>query len=78
MDPQAVDPDIVFVKATTNSNIKKTALLGCLIAREFALIEDTNGWLDCTIIYQAQFYLKDINPNIEGFQRPTLGPLQKF
>ena len=72
------DPDVLFVKETVNTNVNKTGSLGNLTEREFALIEDTHGWLDCSIIHQAQIYLKQLNPNIEGFQRPTLGPIRAF
>ena len=37
-----------------------------------------NGWLDCSIIQSAQVLLQKINPLIEGFQRPTLGPVRNF
>ena len=72
------DPDVLFVKETVNTNVNKMGSLGNLTEREFALIEDTHGWLDCSIIHQAQIYLKQLNPNIEGFQRPTLGPIRAF
>ena len=45
---------------------------------EFDIIASPNGWLDCTIIQEAQILLKKINTNIEGFQRPTLGPAKQF
>ena len=79
------DLDVVFVKETVNANVNKTGSLGtltdgefALINGEFALIEDPQGWLDCCIIHQAQIYLKQLNPNIEGFQRPTLAPIKAF
>ena len=37
-----------------------------------------NGWLDCTIIQQAQLCLQRVNPYIEGFERTTLGPIKNF
>ena len=39
--------------------------------KEFSLI-------NCTIIHEAQVILKMIDPPIEGFQRPTLGPRNNF
>lgn len=72
------DPDVLFVRETVDTNVNKTGSLGTLTDREFALIEDLQGWLDCSIIQQAQIYLKQLNPNIEGFQRPTLGPIRAF
>ena len=35
-------------------------------------------WLDGAIIHSAQVLLQKINPLIEGFQRPTLSPVQNF
>ena len=37
-----------------------------------------HGWLDGAIIHSAQVLLQKINPLIEGFQRPTLGPVRNF
>ena len=37
-----------------------------------------HGWLDGTIIHSAEVRLQEINPLIEGFQRPTLGPVRHF
>ena len=68
----------MFVKETVNTNVNKTGSPGNLTEREFALMEDTHGWLDCSIIHQAQIHLKQLSPNIEGFQRPTLGPIRAF
>ena len=36
------------------------------------------GWVDFTIIHEAQRIFKNINPLIEGFQRPPLGPRKNF
>lgn len=79
MDSQTLrpEPDVLFIRKTVNTNVNKTGSLGCLTEQEFALIEDARGWLDCSIIHQAQVFLKK-NPNIEGFQRPTLGPCRSF
>ena len=80
MDVQTLktDPDVLFTGVTDSTNFNKTASLGCLTEQEFALIEDAHGWLDCSIIHQAQVYLSKINPDIQGFQRPTLGPCGNF
>ena len=42
------------------------------------MIESTTGWLENTVIQQAQVLLKKVNPDIEGFQRPSLGPYCNF
>ena len=36
------------------------------------------GWFDGAIIHSTQVLLQKINPFIEGFQRPTLGPVRNF
>ena len=47
---------------------------------EYDLIASPNGWLDCVIIHEAHIILKRIGnlKGIQGFQRPTLGPVQQF
>ena len=72
--------DIEFVKKVTNKTpaTNECKSLGKLTQFEFDIIASPNGWLDCTIIQEAQILLKIINPNIEGFQRPTLGPVKQF
>ena len=37
-----------------------------------------SGWLNCDIIQKAHVYLKEVNPQIEGFQHPTLGIVRTF
>jgi len=44
----------------------------------FDLIYSPHGWLDCDIIQLAHILLHNENPNIEGFQQPTLGPVRNF
>lgn len=72
--------DIEFVKKVINSTpaANKHKSLGKLTQAEFDIIASPNGWLDCAIIQEAQILLKKINPSIEGFQRPTLGPVRQF
>ena len=45
---------------------------------EYVLKSSLNGWLDCVIIHEAHILLKGINTSIQGFQRPTLGPVRQF
>ena len=45
---------------------------------EYYLIAYPNGWLDCVIIHKPHIILKRICNGIQGFQRPTLGPVQQF
>ena len=70
--------DISITNITVVDDIDKTSSLGTLTNKEFATIDSSTGWLDCVIIHQAQVLLKQLNPNIEGFQRTTLGPVRNF
>ena len=72
------DPEVIFIGTTINLNVDKTSSLGSLTDSHFALIANPYGRLDGAIIHQAQLCLKKINPNIEGFQRPTLGLCNNF
>ena len=45
---------------------------------EYGLITSPNGWLDCVIIHEAHIILKRISNGLQGFQRPTLGPVRQF
>ncbi|XP_022807134.1 uncharacterized protein LOC111344187 isoform X3 [Stylophora pistillata] len=40
--------------------------------------ESSTGWLENTVIQQAHVLLKQVNPDIQGFQRPSLGPCHNF
>ncbi|PFX31973.1 hypothetical protein AWC38_SpisGene3233 [Stylophora pistillata] len=72
------DPDVLLTGTTINLDVDKTSSLGSLTERDFALITSPCGWLDSATIHQAQLCLKKINPNMEGFQRPTLGLCKNF
>ena len=58
----------------------KYAPEGKLGKYEYDLIASPNGWLDCVIIHEAHIILKRIGnlKGIQGFQRPTLGPVRQF
>ena len=49
-----------------------------LNVQDYQLIMSPHGWRDGAIIHSAQVLLQKINPLIEGFQRPTLGPVRNF
>ena len=53
-------------------------MLANLTSSDFDIINDPNGWLDCSIIQQAQVLLQQQNPLIDGLQRPTLGQVRNF
>ena len=69
--------DIVLTDVTTGQT-NKTAPLVTLTDSHFKIILSPTGWLDCDIIHQVYILLSSINPSIEGFQRPTLGPVRNF
>ena len=58
----------------------KYAPEGKLGKYEYDLIASPNGWLDCVTIHEAHIILKRIGnlKGIQGFQRPTLGPVRQF
>ena len=73
------DDDVIEICSLKGTGtVDKMSSLGVLGDREYRIIESKTGWLDCTIIHEAQRILKNINPLIEGFQRPTLGPCKNF
>ena len=41
-------------------------------------ISSPNGWLDSDIIHEVHVCLRNINPDVEDFQRQTLGPVRNF
>ena len=71
------EDEVEFVKKTVGS-IDKTSVLANLTSSDFDIINDPNGWLDCSIIQQAQVLLQQQNPLIDGLQRPTLGQVRNF
>ncbi|CAH3179118.1 unnamed protein product, partial [Porites evermanni] len=64
--------------AKTIGSIDKTSVLANLTSSDFDIINDPNGWLDCSIIQQAQVLLQQHNPLIDGLQQPTLGQVRNF
>ena len=72
--------DLILVNATATCStlMDKKAQLANLTQEHFAIIESSTGWLDCDIIHMSQVLLQGVNNNIDGFQRPTLGPVRNF
>lgn len=71
------EDDVEIIKETVGQ-IDKQGTLANLSDSDYQIILDANGWLNCDIIQQAQVLLRNVNPSIEGFQRPTLGPVRNF
>ena len=73
-----VDNDDVTFIQTLYTRTEKYKSLMSLGENEFSIISSPTGWLDCAIIHEAQILLANVNKNIKGFQRPTLGPVGQF
>eukprot|EP00112_Aurelia_sp_Birch-Aquarium-sp1_P020242 Seg5178.1 transcript_id=Seg5178.1/GoldUCD/mRNA.D3Y31 product="hypothetical protein" protein_id=Seg5178.1/GoldUCD/D3Y31 len=71
------DLDIEIIKVAEKKS-EKFAPLGTLHDNHYNEIMSPDGLLDCDIIHQIQVNLRNVNPNVEGFQRPTLGPSKNF
>lgn len=63
--------DVEIIKETVGQ-IDKQGTLANLSDSDYQIILDAIGWLNCDIIQQAQVLLYNVNPSIEGLQRPTL------
>lgn len=71
------DDDIEVIKVTSGQ-VNKQGELASLQDYHYRLIIDPTGWLDCDIIQRAHVLLHEVNPHIQGLQRPTLGPVKNF
>ena len=68
------ESDDIEVTMVTTCETERHRPLRNLDEQDYQLIMSPHGWLDGAIIHSAQ----RINPLIEGFQRPTLGPVRNF
>lgn len=68
---------ITFVKVVHNP-LEKYKPIGDVTQEHFDTIMSPTGWLDCTIVHDAQTLLMNINESVKGFQRTTLGPCRQF
>ena len=66
------------ITGTYDSNSERRGPLKKVEDIDCANILSQETWLDCNIIQAAQVCLQKVNPLIEGFQRPTLGPVRNF
>lgn len=71
------EEEVEIVKETVGVT-KTKSVIGNLTNSDFDTINSPTGWLDCSIIQQAQVLLQQHNPLIGGFQRTTLGPVRNF
>ena len=70
--------DIVCQGETYNADVEKYGVIATLSAHDFDVIESPNGWLENTIIQCAQALLRTVNPDLQGFQRTSLGAYLNF
>ena len=71
--------EVKFVKEVKSKTpIEKYKQYAKLGQAEYDLIMSPTGWLDGTIIHEAQTILRQANSSIRGFQRPTLAPIRQF
>ena len=77
-DSEEESADDIEVTMVTTSESERYRPLRNLDEQDYQLIMSPHGWLDGAIIHSAQVLLQKINPLIEGFQRPTLGPVRNF
>ena len=71
------EDEIEITKVSTGS-IDKCGPLAVLGNSDYAIISDPVGWLTGDIIQSAQVLIKQVNPALEGLQRPILGRVRNF
>ena len=77
-DSEGESADDIEITMVTTCESERHHSLRNLDEQDYQLIMSPHGWLDGAIIHSAQVLLQKINPLIEGFQRPTLGPVRNF
>ena len=77
-DNEGERADDIEITMVTTCESERYRSLRNLDVQDYQLIMSPHGWLDSAIIHSAQVLLQKINPLIEGFQRPTLGPVRNF
>ena len=77
-DSEGESADDIKITMVTTCESERPCSLRHLYVQDSQLIISPHGWLDGAIIHSAQLLLQKINPLVEGFQRPTLGPVRNF
>ena len=75
-DSEGESADDIEATVVTTCESERHRSIRNLDEQDYQLIISPHGWLDGTIIHSAQVLLQKINPLIEGFQRPTFGPVR--
>lgn len=68
----------VVCTGTSTGLAERLAKLGNLTEEHYEIILFPTGWLNCEIIHQVHVLLREIDPVMEGLQRPTLGRCRNF
>ena len=71
------EDEIEITKVSTGS-VDKCGPHAVLGNSDYAIISDPVGWLTGDIIQSAQVLIKQVNPALEGLQRPILGRVRNF
>ena len=72
------ESDDVEIVAESVGETDKYSRLGNLKETDHQIILNPVGWLTCDIIQEAHVLLSQVNTAVQGFQRPTLGPVRNF
>ena len=70
--------DGVVITGVSKCFSEKSVSFAELNNRHYRLISSPNGWFNSDIIHEIHVCLRNINPDVEGLQRPTLGPVRNF
>lgn len=77
-DSSSVSDDEIEITKETTGTVDKYGPLAKLQDSDYDIINDSSSWLNGDIVQAAQVLIQDINPLLEGLQRPTLGCVRNF
>lgn len=77
-DDDSEDEIKIMQVSTSSGSVDKYAILAKLDNSDYDIISYPAGWLTGDIIQYAQVLIKEVNPAIEGLQRPILGRVRNF
>ena len=77
-DSNSDSEDEISITKETTGTVDKFGALATLDDSDYDIINDPSGWLTCDIVQAVQVLLQEVNPLLEGLQRPTLGCVRNF
>ena len=77
-DSNSDSEDEISITKETTGTVDKFGALATLDDSDYDIINDPSGWLTCDIVQAVQVLLQEVNPLLEGLQRPTLGRVRNF